>query len=65
MINFLHGLLKFISFLYVTDNDMHINAFKDHMNGHMDGNFSVSQHAHRHVGWVTLSYEDMKDRDRK
>ena len=40
---------------------MHINAYKDHTNEHVDRNFSVPQNAHRHVGWVTLSYENMKD----
>ena len=61
MIDFFHRLLKLISLLYITDNDMHINAYKDHTNEHVDRNFSVPQNAHRHVGWVTLSYENMND----
>ena len=40
---------------------MHVNVYKDQVNGHVMGrNFSMFQHIHRHVSWVTLGYEDIK-----
>lgn len=51
MMDFLPGLLKFISLLYGTDQDVLINAHKDHVNGLVVGrSVSVPHNVHRHVG---------------